>query len=374
MLDSIHLARWLTQFEEDSITFYLFPSKNFRRINPDLRRLLSGESNAKYKLLKPYLNNFLIGYADFFFNTVFSIFNSSFRKILLKKILYTKSFSYVHALEIQGAGYLFSQMPENIIKSNRLILTNWGSDIYFFKNDAVHNERIKKVLKIANYYSAECIRDYKLVDNYNFYGSFLPCIPNSGGFKPNEFVTDAELLRKRNMIACKGYGGLFGRIDLALPAIKKALEKHSWIEVYFFSVTDEVEQSIQQLSYKFPNRVKYSTVKKPLSRDKLLSIFNCSLVYLGCSNSDAISTAFLESLAHGVYPIQTNTSCSEEWLRKGFLGSVVPLDEKIIEIELLKVLADIPMIQRAVRSNLFFAKKHLNYELIRSMAKTFYQI
>jgi hypothetical protein len=36
MFDSIHLARWLKQFEYENVDFTLFPSKKFKRINPEL--------------------------------------------------------------------------------------------------------------------------------------------------------------------------------------------------------------------------------------------------------------------------------------------------------------------------------------------------
>jgi hypothetical protein len=46
--------------------------------------------------------------------------------------------------------------------------------------------------------------------------------------------------------------------------------------------------------------------------------FANSRIYIGASRSDGISTSFLEALVLGAYPIQTNTSCGNEWVEKGF--------------------------------------------------------
>ena len=53
MFDSIHLARWLKQFENTAVDFKLFPSKKFKYINLELIKLLNLDSKASYKLAQP---------------------------------------------------------------------------------------------------------------------------------------------------------------------------------------------------------------------------------------------------------------------------------------------------------------------------------
>ena len=55
--------------------------------------------------------------------------------------------------------------------------------------------------------------------------------------------------------------------------------------------------------------------------EEIMWNFGQSRIYLGISISDAISTSVLESMAMGCFPIQTNTSCCEEWFE--FIGGVV---------------------------------------------------
>jgi len=55
MLDSIHAARWLTQFTDQKIDFLLFPSSPHRRGHPELERLLAG-SKIALSLAAKHLN------------------------------------------------------------------------------------------------------------------------------------------------------------------------------------------------------------------------------------------------------------------------------------------------------------------------------
>ena len=374
MFDSIHLARWLKQFENECVDFTLLPSKKYKKINPELSRLIKSNKSANYLLAWPYNINFLSGYMDFALNKIGSFLRTNFRRNILKKVLLKHNFDFIHALEIQGAGYLYSELPKDIIDRNKLILTNWGSDIYFFARDRNHNEKISNAISIAAYYSAECERDYDLLKNYNFTGVELPCIPNGGGFSSDEMNSIKSLASTRTLILCKGYGGLFGQTQLAIPAINSALIKYNYLSVYFYSVTSDIEHSIILLQNVYGKRVKYSRVSNPLSREKLLNLFCEARVYIGCSKSDAISTSFLEAIVCGAYPIQTNTSCANEWISKGIVASLVGLNSSELNDTLDKVLNENKLVDFAQIRNVEIARKFLTDEHIKKIAKMFYSL
>ena len=142
MFDSIHLARWLSQFEDQNIDFVLFPSKKFKYMNSELAKLIKLKNRAKFTLPKPYFYFKYIGFLDYIFNFLLKMINKNFRKILLKNVLMHDQFIFVHTIEIQGAGYLYDSMPKRILDQNNLILTNYGSDIYYFKNIPEENKKI----------------------------------------------------------------------------------------------------------------------------------------------------------------------------------------------------------------------------------------
>jgi glycosyltransferase involved in cell wall biosynthesis len=105
----------------------------------------------------------------------------------------------------------------------------------------------------------------------------------------------------------------------------------------------------------------------------MLSKFSNSRVHIGCSVSDGISTAFLESLCTGAYPIQTNTSCASEWIKLGVIASVVDLNQELMLEQIFLALSDNELVDRASMQNLEIAKKYLDYKVVKKKALEFYK-
>ena len=153
MFDSIHAGRWLSQFVDQEIDFTLFPSKKFKKIHPKLEELLLSNMGATYSIAHPIKVVKLLGYLDFLFFVQFSkILRKNSRAFYLRRFIYKNDFDFVHALEIQGAGYLCDEAIKS--KNFKFILTNWGSDIFYFQHLEEHLPRIKSALSKADLYSA----------------------------------------------------------------------------------------------------------------------------------------------------------------------------------------------------------------------------
>ena len=372
MFDSIHLSRWLSQFKDQEIDFILFPSKKFKYINFELFELFQSENVANFSVAKPYFYFKYLGFVDFILCFLFRKFKVDIKRLLLRYCLSTNSFKYVHAIEIQGAGYLYGSLPRPILNRNTLILTNYGSDISYFKNFPDHDSRIKNMLSIASYYSAECQRDYKMALSMGFEGKFLPCMPNAGGFKNEIFEANTISSDKRNTIIAKCYGGVFGLGTIIIDALSTFLLDKPEINVVIHSVTDDLLEKSNQFLKDFSNQVKVFTIREKLSRTTLLNYISQSRVYIGASYSDGISTSFLEALCLGSYPIQTNTSCASEWLRLGFKGSVVSPTYAAILDEIESKYYDVNLDDYRIE-NLALGKTHLSYQILQAEALKFYE-
>ena len=371
MFDSIHAGRWLSQFTDQEIDFVLFPSKKFKRIHPKLLKLTDNKSLATFSVAHPLRIFKILGYLDFaIFVQIPKIVRINLRARYLRKILHHEKFDYVHALEIQGAGYLCDEAI--IEKDFKFILTNWGSDIFYFQHLSEHLPKIKSALAKADLYSAECNRDYKLALDLGFNGVQLPCIPNGGGLIDSKMLEFRIPTSERRNIVVKAYGGTFGRGALAIGAVSKALLEHRELTAYFYSVTEDLIDSVKELAKTFGGRVRFSTTKNPISHSELSKIFEESRIYIGCSISDGISTSFLEALAKGVYPIQTNTSCADEWIKKGAMASLIDLDRGQLEIELFTAVVGDQLVDEASESNRNLANNHLNFDRISRIAQEFY--
>ena len=374
MIDSIHVGRWLEQFLDQEIDFVLFPSKKFRKVHPRIKNLLTSKSPMKVNLYQGKVFSGCYGYLDFALRVLPKKFlKLDMRYRALRRFIYKNKFDYIHCLEIQGAGYLLSDaIDDSVLIPSKIIVTNWGSDIYYFKEFKDHEARIRKTLAIADYYSAECIRDYRLARELGFKGADLPCIPNAGGFSNQRISMQRISASKRQQIVVKCYGGQFGRGKMALSVVSKVLEENAAVNVFFYSVTEDLIDLVKKLEARYQDRINYSTVSKPLPSSTLETIFDESRVYIGCSVSDGISTSFLESLISGSYPIQTNTSCANEWVAKGCIASVIELDEEILREELNKALYDDELVDRAQLANLKIAQEFLAFSQVKAIANQFY--
>jgi glycosyltransferase involved in cell wall biosynthesis len=378
MFDSIHFARWINQFKEiDSLEILLFPSKKFRLLNSELRKVISDSKNIKIANKKDFLPCFTIGYIDFLKFEFLKNFKYRFSLISRSKYLNKVIMEYrpeiIHAVEIQGAGYLvMNALGQNNFKC-KTILTNYGSDIFYFSKKEEHLVDIKKCLNFFEFYSAECQRDYEIALSYGFTGKFMPIVPNAGGVRQQDLDFPVIRTSKRTKIAVKAYGGEFGLGETALEICARILSKNYLNEFYFYSVTDDLLPKVLKLKENFPDQIHFSTVSKKLPYEEMIALFRQSRCYLGMSKSDGISTSFLEALSFGAYPIQTDTSCASEWVEIGAVGSIVSIsDLSMVERELERAIFDDKLVDDAQSKNFQIASKFLNYDFIKERAEIFY--
>jgi len=374
MMDSIHVGRWLEQFRDQEIDFVIFPSKKFRHIHPRIKKLIDDKSRMKVSIYREKIPHRMYGYTDFFIRVLpFKFFKINSRSHALNRLMRKVHFEFIHCLEIQGAGYLlFDSITEKPRVNTKIIVTNWGSDVYYFKNFPEHLEKIKNVLSIADFYSSECIRDYDLAKQLGFRGISLPCIPNAGGFHLHNLSPTKRTSLRKNIVV-KTYGGTFGRGELSIIAVGKILKEFQSFTAFFYSVTDDLLEKVRALVQEFPERVQFTHQSAPIASEELATVFQNSRVYIGCSVSDGLSTSFLESLVSGAYPIQTDSSCANEWVTSGAVASVIPLDLEVLTKELRRALSDDELVDRAQKSNRDLSVELLEFEVIKSKALTFYK-
>lgn len=372
MFDSIHLARWLSQFENEKIDFVLFPSKKFKYVNYDLLKLVTSQKIANYRFAKPYFVFKYIGFMDYFLVLIFKLLKLNLKLLFLRRITRKNIFNYIHAIELQGAAYLYDLLPEQIQDRTSLIVTNYGSDIQYFQNIPEHRDKIRSVLSKADFYSAECQRDYESALKLGFKGKFLPCIPNAGGFKTEIFELNLVPSNERNLIMAKCYGGTFGLGELIIDALERFLRNNTDVKIVMHSVTDDLLSKSKKLRVAFPNQVDIYTVREKIPRHKILDYLSKSRIYIGASRSDGVSTSFLEALCLGAFPIQTDTSCASEWIELGFFGSIIRPDTSEIFTAINVSYFDKELENKRAQ-NLENAKRYLSYELIQLQAIKFYE-
>jgi glycosyltransferase involved in cell wall biosynthesis len=347
MADSIHLARWLRQFEGKGYCFRLVSSSPHRRIHPVIKQMLKdGVSSgvdisiswisAKLSLPLWLLDRFT---SDFF------------RGNLVKREILRFKPDLVHALELQNAGYATAVAYRALDKTKRpkLLITNYGSDVYWFRQFPSHMKRLRELAGFADAFSAECVRDTALAKDIGFSGIFMETMPNSGGIKIDEeaIVAEAKGPSARKTIVIKGYQNLWGQALYALRAIEELASELDGYRIELFSCNSKTVGAAKRL--RKSTGLEIVTHKKhKLSHTEVLGIMRRSIAYIGLSKSDGISTSMIEAMSQGAIPIQSDTSCANEWITNDQDGFLVGFDDwRAVAKGLSQVLRDPQFVSKA---------------------------
>ena len=102
MADSVHVARWLSQFVDQPIDFTLFPSSPHRKIHPMLKKLITSKSQQMTVAIMPSSMRWLA----LPLSALDIPFRNFFRSHLLRQLIENNSYDLIHVLELQHAGYL----------------------------------------------------------------------------------------------------------------------------------------------------------------------------------------------------------------------------------------------------------------------------
>jgi glycosyltransferase involved in cell wall biosynthesis len=320
MVDSIHVARWIAQFEPAEVEFTLFPSTPNRRVHSMIKDMMAKNGNIKIVPVGGKLSIPLWG--------MDLVFSDYVRGLLLRRILKRDQPDYVHALELQHGGYITSRALEDVSISTTFIATNYGSDIYWFQQFPKHLAKIKKLLARADRYSAECHRDVELAKKYGFTGEVMPVFPNAGGFTEEQLIRPLTPTAERKVIAIKGYEGWVGRASVAVEALYSLTNELAEYKIIFYSCNAKTIRLVKKLKRKTGLNIEWHG-KGELAHTEMLDLFASARIYVGISLSDGISTSLLEAIAMGAFPIQTNTACVDEWFEHQTSGLVIDVLEPL---------------------------------------------
>ena len=284
----------------------------------------------------------------------------------------------IHSMEFQHAGYLV-MATRDLIKARdpqapfpRWLATNWGSDIYHFGHEAGHSAQIRRLCETIDLYSCECHRDQHLGLSYGYKGPELPVLPNSGGMDMDHVLGLRGDLppSKRRTVMVKGYDHFAGRAMVSLAVLERFAAELKGYKIILFSVG--ARPRVRALELAAAGILDIEVVDWA-THDDILRFFGQARLYLGVSVSDAISTSVLEAMAMGAFPVQTNTSCCDEWFIDGITGFAVPVDDvEVIAARFLQALTDDALVDAAATQNLAIIHSRIALDVIRPRMKEFY--
>jgi len=290
---------------------------------------------------------------------------------LLNRLVAKLQPDLIHSMEFQHCGYKVLRAKE---LSGGLfppwLATNWGSDIYYYRNFPDHRQQISRLLAAIDYYSCECHRDIALAQELGMRAKVMPVLPNSGGFDLARVgaLRSGQPPSARKLILVKGYEHFAGRALTALDAIARCADTLRGFRILVFSASRPTYDRVAALKRELDIDVLHYT-----SHDEMLKLFARARLYLGVSISDAISTAMLEAMALGAFPIQTNTACCSEWIQDGRSGfSIPPDDVELIAKRVRQAATDDALVEAAAQINWRTVTERLDERQLKTQTIAFY--
>jgi Glycosyl transferase 4-like len=276
----------------------------------------------------------------------------------------------IHSHELQHGGAMVDCVRDGGRLPAPWLVTNWGSDILFYRDDAARVPRIRSILGACDYYCAECHRDVALARGLGLRGTVVGVWPVAGGID----LEHAATLRApgptsaRRAIAVKGAQSWVGQAQHAVTAIERNVDLLQGWEVCGYQVHPDSERRLRALGEAADIRyTQLAGEHATAPHDDVLAMHGRSRVSLGLNLSDGLSTSFQEAMTMGSFPVQSRGSCGREITPPGRGALFVsPTDPDAVTAALRRALTDDELVDEAAAINARAAALHLDDSVVRA--------
>ena len=206
--------------------------------------------------------------------------------------------------------------------------------------------------------------------------TFLDCVTNSGGIPLQSVkkINKKQLTSSRKIILIKGYHGLFGLALNSIKAIQKISQHLREYTIVVYSADQIVVDYCNSISKKLDLKFQIYSNNINLTQKEMYGLFSKTKVYIGISKSDGISTSLLESMALGAFPIQSNTSCANEWILNNKTGYILPpYNIKLISKKILLAINNDKQVDLAAKLNWKTIVKRADSNKIKKIIRKIYK-
>lgn len=324
MLDSIHLARWMSQLDGIPAQVVITGTSPYRRIRPELLSFVRSRPET-FQIVEIFPKMLIKGLRVLpaMAWIVDQFLGDRIRGWALRQVINSVKPDVIHINEVIVAG-MPAEFALRELKgpSTKVWVTNYGSELVWRAASKKYRARVSRLLSIADLFSAECGRDAVLARELGFRGKALEIFPVSGGILPTR---SSETYK--DTISVKGYDNDLGMGARALELVGEFALAHPNLnlQIVAYSCNTPTLRIGERLR---KSGLKVETLKKgSLSHAEMMSLFERSICYVGASRSDGISTSVLEAMSAGAIPIQTDSSCAGEWFVHGVSGFSVGTED-----------------------------------------------
>lgn len=368
MVDSIHTARWLSQFADQDLSIILFPSTPHRRVHPEIKALLKA-SNQMQISIAPMMN--VLSLPLWLVDKCLPL---RIRSRLLHRLIESEKPVVLHALETQNAGYLVAQTIPHLSFLPKVFLSIWGSDLFWFQQFARHRKKIQYLLSKVDSLGTECQRDVELARFFGFSGNLLPTVPASGGVDLDVIkkLSRPKIPSQRLKIMVKGYSGFVGRSLTALEALQCLSVELAGYEIHVYSASLKTIRQAHRTAKEHQLRI-ICHKKHSLSRNEVISLLSEARLSISISLSDGFSGSLRESMVTGCFPIESMYSCGNEWTLEGKSALFVdPRDVSSIVKAIKLTLGSDDLVDSAAEINIKLANERFSSAAVLEQVKNYY--
>jgi len=320
MLDSVHVARWLSNMVTLNLQVSLFPSSPHRRIHPMISGLLRDHSETLHLSWFWRVLSLPVWIAD-------HLPGLAIRRWALRHLVLRTSPVFVHTLESQAAGYLASSALRN--NATPLFLTLFGSDLFWFSRISRHQKVLNALLERVSYLASECSRDLVIAQRLGFKGKYFKLGPVSGGLIVDDSIRKlaAVLPTSRRIIAVKGYTNFVGRAQVAFSALRSLRHGLDHFQIIVYSATYRARLEVLLMKWLLKMNIR-AFPKRAMSHSQTLALLAQSSVLIAVSDSDGLPSSMCEAMAVGTFVIQSGTACCEELIEHRKNGYVLKENDR----------------------------------------------
>jgi hypothetical protein len=232
-----------------------------------------------------------------------------------------------------------------------------------------------RLLPLVDLLSMECERDVEIARDLGFAGRLFPPFPVTGGYEiadgPSSKVKTKTSARR--MILVKGHTRFVGRGTQALHALKELSNQLAGYQIIVYSADPKAKRLANSVAKKMGLSVKVFG-RGQIAHQDLLELFESARIYVGISLSDGISVSLQEAMVCGAFPIQTDTSCADEWIVNEKSGFIVrPNDHKGLVKAIRTALENDDLVDAASQINYEVARERLDKSKVLAVSNNFYE-
>ncbi|QFR33494.1 glycosyltransferase [Ancylobacter sp. TS-1] len=384
MHNSPHLHRWIETIDDGRATILIFPATASQAPTPAHYRYI-GFADIHPELapgvwvmdpLQISGAGELASYADWDFIRFTHSFvqpawlASPFR---LRSVLLRFRPALLHSLETQLAGYLCVDALQDVEGRPPWIASSWGSDLELFRRFEKHHPMLRRFCTGIDRFLADCARDMVTARRFGYAGPPVEPMPATGGGDIEQLAKMATTPPSaRRSIIVKGYHNWAGRGLLALSALTLIRDRLEGLSVGILTPAPQVRAWAEHMRATLGLDVE-ALPYLPTPEDAMARMANARAV-IGVSISDGIPTTVLEAMTVGAFPVQTSTSCLNEWIVDGETGILVsPHDTAEMAEAIRRALADDELVDRAAERNLEMVRSRWSREINHQRAWDLYR-